>query len=390
MLEAIPTIDTSIPRERESAQSPSKLAEQAQQDAEARLSDIYKPFIPPDTSNITHASFLVGNPIAHSRSPALHHVIESVVDDSNGGSTIFHEQLLCETDDLNSFIAFLRLHPKAVGSGVTMPFKVAAMQYMDELTSTAKTVGAINTIFFKTPTKSPSSPPLPHGRWLVGTNTDVIGIRDAILQHTTGTSSTQPPGLSILPDQTQPPDKIATPYRHATALIVGGGGTCRAAVYALHTLLGCRTIYITNRDAAEVAAVIAESASRSTGANIQHLRTERDAALLSAHDLPSLIISCVPDHPPQTAAEHQSRAILELLLTRRKDQSCPLLEMCYHPSPDTRVARSAARAGWTVIGGVEAMIGQGIAQNQLWMKREFDGLTREEVARGVRRVIRNT
>lgn len=302
-------------------------------------------------------SFLVGTPISHSRSPALHHVIDTVVNDS----VVSHRQVLCETDDLASFVEFLRSHPKAIGSGVTMPFKVAAMHYMDELTSTAKTVGAINTIFFKSP--SPSS----HERWLVGTNTDVIGIRDAILQHTTTVSSLQ------------------QPLQHTTALIVGGGGTSRAAIYALHALLGCQKIYLTNRDPAEVSTVISESISHHPRANLYHLRTEHDASLLPTHHLPSLIISCVPDYPPQTSGEHSTRAILALLLSRRLNQACPLLEMCYHPNPDTEITRLALKAGWKVIGGIEAMVGQGIAQNQLWLNREIDGPTRAEIKSVVRR-----
>lgn len=59
--------------------------------------------------------------------------------------------------------------------------------------------------------------------------------------------------------------------------------------------------------------------------------------------------------------------------------------MCYHPNPDTEITRLALKAGWKVIGGIEAMVGQGIAQNQLWLNREIDGPTRAEIKSVVRR-----
>ena len=62
-----------------------------------------------------------------------------------------------------------------------------------------------------------------------------------------------------------------------------------------------------------------------------------------------------------------------------------LLEMCYHPSPNTQIATLANDCGWTVIGGVEAMIGQGLEQSKLWtgveMSQKVIESAREAVAR---------
>ena len=48
-----------------------------------------------------------------------------------------------------------------------------------------------------------------------------------------------------------------------------------------------------------------------------------------------------------------------------------LLEMCYHPSPNTQITTLANGCGWTVIGGLEAMIGQGLEQSKLWTGMEM-------------------
>lgn len=258
-------------------------------------------------------------------------------------------QVLAETTDLHGFIQYLRLDSKSMGSGVTMPFKVAVIPYLDELEPAGQAVGAVNTIFYRQN--------LDGSRRFVGTNTDVLGVRDAFLNNAADTS-----------------------YVGKAGLVVGGGGTCRAAVYALRDLLGCSSVYIVNRDAAEVDAVISEYASKGAAQGLIHVSSVEQAQSLSA---PGIIVSAVPDFAPKTANEHTARAILQTFLERGNTGS-PLLEMCYHPSPDTAISRLADAAGWQVIGGVEAMIGQGLAQASLWTGLELDGQLRNEVCQKIR------
>jgi quinate dehydrogenase len=293
-------------------------------------------FQPPDTSHLERAAYLVGDPIAHSKSPVLHHAIYSAVGENWG-------QVLAETKDLGGFLKYMKSNPKSMGSGVTMPYKVAVIPYLDELTEEGKAIGAINTIVFK---------PGPNGSTIYsGTNTDCIGIRDAFLNNVEGSS-----------------------YRGKPGLVVGGGGTCRAAVYALRNFLGCSPIYIVNRDKAEVDAVLKECHERGMGENLVHVASTRQAKSLSA---PGAVVSAVPDFAPVTENEKTAREILAIFL--QGQEKGPLLEMCYHPSPDTEISRLAAEAGWQVIGGIEAMIGQGIAQAQLWTGINADEQVRSAV-----------
>lgn len=258
-------------------------------------------------------------------------------------------QVLAETTDLPGFIQYLRSDSKSMGSGVTMPFKVAVIPYLDELEPAGQAVGAVNTIFYKYNFDG--------SRRFVGTNTDVLGIRDAFLNTTTDTSYVGKPGL-----------------------VVGGGGTCRAAVYALRDLLGCSSVYIVNRDAAEVEAVVSEYASKGAAQGLIHVSSVEQAQSLLP---PGIIVSAVPDFAPKTANEHAARNILQCFL-EKGNKGSPLLEMCYHPSPDTAISRLADAAGWQVIGGVEAMIGQGLAQASLWTGVELDGQLRNEVCQRIR------
>ncbi|KAK5092744.1 hypothetical protein LTR70_005260 [Exophiala xenobiotica] len=258
-------------------------------------------------------------------------------------------QVLAETDDLAGFIRYLKSDTKSIGSGVTMPFKVAVIPLLDELTEAGRAVGAINTIFYRTG--------LDGQRRYVGTNTDVLGIRDAFLNNVSGAS-----------------------YVGKPAVVVGGGGTCRAAVYALRDLLGCSPVYIVNRDKSEVDAVINEYASRDAAQGLIHAATRAQAEFLPQ---PGIIVSAVPDYTPKTAKEVEARHILEIFLQRGHAGS-PLLEMCYHPSPDTAISRLAESSGWQVIGGIEAMLGQGLAQASLWTGLQIGGALRKQVSQRVK------
>jgi len=286
-------------------------------------------FFPPPITQLSNVAYLVGAPIAHSSSPKLHDSISS-------SSGIPYAQILAETKDLESFMAYLRGHPitpRLLGSGVTMPHKVSVLPYLDHLTPEAEIVGAVNTIFFRHSDTG--------AREMWGMNTDVIGIRDAFLSNLD--------------------EKAIGITRGKPGLIVGGGGTCRAAIYALERYLGCSQIYIINRDRKEVEAVIRDT---KTNLEIRHITSTSEVEGLEG---PGLVISAIPDFEPSTPSETMVRDILELFLSRQPvDERGAVLEMCYHPSPETRITKLAEGYGWKVIGGLEAMVGQGLEQAKMW------------------------
>ena len=106
------------------------------------------------------------------------------------------------------------------GSGVTMPHKLAIISELDDLTPEARAVGACNTVFWR-------------NSQLIGTNTDIVGVRESFYQNVSRDVFEGRPGL-----------------------VLGGGGAARSAVYALVKYMGCETVYLVNRDAAEVEAVM--------------------------------------------------------------------------------------------------------------------------------------
>jgi thioredoxin reductase len=86
----------------------------------------------------------------------------------------------------------------------------------------------------------------------IGTNTDVIGIRDAFYQNVSN------------------PDEC---FHNRPAVVVGGGGAARSAVYALRTWMKASKIYIVNRDRSEVKAVIDECTKRGYGGELIDVAT---------------------------------------------------------------------------------------------------------------------
>ncbi|RKU42051.1 Quinate dehydrogenase [Coniochaeta pulveracea] len=226
-----------------------------------------------------------------------------------------------------------------------MPHKVTIMKHLDELTDECRDVGACNTIFFR---ESPDG-----RRIFCGTNTDVIGVRESFRQNV---------------------DDPAAVYENIPALVIGGGGAARSAVYALRNGLKATDIYLVNRDESEVDAVIAECTRRGYGQGLRHVKSVEQAAGL---DSPGAIVACVPDIAPQTEAEKVARAVVETFLG--KEQKGAMLEMCYNPTPFTQLGALAESYGWQVILGTEALIYQGIEQDRYWTGRDAKELPGDKI-----------
>ena len=302
-----------------------------------------QPLLPQPVDSLDKVSYLFGYPIAHSLSPLLHGTIYKAL-------SLNYAQHLYETQDLESCLAVTRL-PKFYGASVTMPFKVAIIPHLDMLTPEGEAIGAVNTIFLR---NSPSGK-----RLLCGTNTDCIGIREAVLQNV---------------------DKeVSKAFKGKPGMVIGGGGTCRAAVYAVKNFFECSEVYLVNRDKSEVDQVISECKSKGFGDNLRYVSTVEEAERLAA---PAVIVSAIPDFPPKTEEEIRTRAVIETFLGKK--EKGVVLEMCYHPSPETAVAGLVESNGWTLIGGSEAMIWQGLEQDKVWLRKRVSTLPVEEVKKVIK------
>jgi shikimate dehydrogenase len=104
---------------------------------------------------------LIGWPVAHSRSPQMHNAAFAAL-----GLDWRYVLLPTPPDQMDSMMQRLR-DGELRGVNVTLPHKHAVLAYLDEIDSTAESVGAVNTIVVR-------------GGRLSGHNTDVIGFYCAL------------------------------------------------------------------------------------------------------------------------------------------------------------------------------------------------------------------
>jgi quinate dehydrogenase len=159
----------------------------------------------PEVSQVERHGYLFGYPIAHSMSPLLH----KTVYDNLG---LNWAQYPLESRDMSLFLQLIK-HPQFYGASVTMPHKVAILKHLDGLTEEGRDVGAVNTLFIQQDEAG--------NRTYMGTNTDVIGIRDAF-------------AYNVDPAK----------FHNRPALVIGGGGAARSAVYALRKWMKASAIYL--------------------------------------------------------------------------------------------------------------------------------------------------
>lgn len=109
---------------------------------------------------------VIGNPIAHSKSPRIHGLFAEQT-----GEPVSYQALLAPVDDFTSSVDTFRAQG-GCGMNVTVPFKQDAWAYANQHSDRAKTAGAVNTLIFQ-----------PDGL-CVGDNTDGVGlVNDLVNNH---------------------------------------------------------------------------------------------------------------------------------------------------------------------------------------------------------------
>ena len=145
---------------------------------------------------------LIGYPLSHSLSPTIHAAALKACN-LQGDYSLFP----IAPDDkqgLKDLLARLRtgeLH----GLNVTIPHKQNVIEFLDELTPTAKAIGAVNTIYLKESK-------------LIGDNTDAAGFLTDLRKFLAESPSPLGRGAGV---------------REKSAIVLGAGGSARAVVYAL-------------------------------------------------------------------------------------------------------------------------------------------------------------
>ena len=240
---------------------------------------------------------LIGNPVAHSLSPRM------------------HNRALAATGYNGVYLAFRVTDPGAAmrgiaalnfkGISVTLPHKVAVMDYLDEIDETAARIGAVNTIV-----NSQSR--------LIGYNTDCPGALEAL--------------------------RTRTSIRDKSVAVIGAGGAARAIGFGL-----------------------AAAGGRVTILNRTRVSGERLAGDLQAQFLPlnewapdryEILINTTPVgmHPDTDVTPIPIEALSKEMV---------VMDIVYNPL-NTRLLKDAVAVGCRTINGADMFVFQGAKQFELW------------------------
>lgn len=264
-------------------------------------------------SGKTQVCAVIGDPIKHSLSP----IIQNAAFDYLNLDFVFLA-FQVKAADLKKSIEGIRrlgLH----GLNVTMPHKSAVIECLDEVNSTVKFLGSVNTI-------------LNRDGILSGYNTDGIGALNALKEN----------GVAI------PGKKV---------LLLGAGGAAKAIAFALVPEVGELTIL--NRSAKK-AESFAETLERKFSPKVVGGKLSPVAIEENLRNSDVLINATSAGMKPSS---NQSLVAQQWL---RSD--LVVMDIVYDPV-ETKLAKDAKAAGAGVISGVEMLIYQGAASFEIWTGR---------------------
>jgi shikimate dehydrogenase len=284
---------------------------------------------------------VLGWPVAHSRSPAIHNAALAAL-----GMDGWRYQLLPVPPELLDETTRGLGAAGFVGANVTIPHKHAALALASEASAAAIAIGAANTLTFA-----------PDGA-IAAANTDAPGLIAAL--------DLKPRGIS--------------------ALVLGAGGSARAAVWALREA-GAREISVWNRTPERAEQLAHELGARPVRAPVPAdllinctsvgLPPALGAIRASAgvQPAPGAIAASGGAPPPEaagrverSASEREELNLLGLTFDQVGNYSY-VADMVYRPG-STQLLAAAAEHGARTLDGLEILLAQGALSFELWTGRK--------------------
>lgn len=260
-----------------------------------------------------HTGFcgLLGNPVEHSLSPAIHNAAFQKL----GLNLVY---LAFRVEAIGEAITGLRALGGFRGASVTIPHKVSAIPFLDEVEPTACHIGAINTIVAD------------EGR-LTGYNTDATGALRALRG-----------GAGSLAE------------KHV--VILGSGGAARAIAFALAGEPGLAKMTLLGVDGNE-RLILAADLRAKTSLTVAEAPLDESTLGKTLPDA-QVLIHCTPiGMSPKTDVSCVPAAQLHAGLA--------VMDIVYNPR-ETRLLKDARQAGCVTIPGLEMFLHQAVAQCELW------------------------
>ena len=250
---------------------------------------------------------VLGSPIAHSKSPALHRAAYQVL-----GLDWRYEAVEVTGATLASFID--SRDETWRGLSLTMPLKRDVLALVRSTDDTASLTGAANTLLFDRTGGELA---------LRGFNTDVYGVTEAFREA----------GVDAL-------DRVQ---------ILGAGATAASVLVAVRSL-GAQNALVSVRTPSKAAELVALGEAIGVTVTVRAFDEPDDA-----RDGPDAVISTIPGH-----AAHG------LVFAERVRASSVLFDVAYDPWP-SQLATSWTAAGGSVISGLGMLLHQALAQVRVFV-----------------------
>ena len=257
---------------------------------------------------------VLGNPVEHSLSPAIHNAAFQKL----GLNYVY---LAFRVEDVENAIRGIRALGNVRGFSVTIPHKVAVMPYLDEVETTAQHIGSVNTIVVE------------NGK-LLGYNTDASGALRALTDA----------GVTL---------------KGQRVLMVGSGGAARAIAFALAAQAGIHRLTILGIDDAERHRLVDDLRAK-TAIAVEEAPMN-DATLREAIKGSHVLLHCTPTG----MSPHIDRTCIPAGFLH---SSLTVMDIVYNPL-ETRLLRDAKAAGCRTIRGLEMFLNQAVAQFELWTQQ---------------------
>lgn len=258
-------------------------------------------------SPATRLCAVIGNPVGHSLSPALHNAAFNAL-----GLDFLY--VAFRVEDLKSALGGMRALENFRGMSVTIPHKIEILAYLDDVAEVDRFIGSVNTVINE------------DGR-LYGFGTDGPGALKALLDA----------GVDL---------------KGQKVLILGAGGVSRAIAFTLARSAPLDRLVILDINE-PVMRTLAEDLSIGTAAPIETALLD-NRSLAEQVPLADIIINCTPIgmHP------HEDATLVPAELFKQRQV---VFDVVYTPL-ETRLLREAAGRGCRVISGVEMFINQAALQ----------------------------
>ncbi len=266
---------------------------------------------------------VLGSPVAHSLSPAMHNAALSAL-----GETARYAKIECPPERLAEAVALARA-AGFIGLNITVPHKIAVAALCTELDETASQLGAVNTLLFD-------------GDRTVGFNTDGPGLARTIR------------------------DVFAFDLRDLRVMILGAGGGAGSAAALQCALEKCPRLVLVNRtedkahDVAKRAFALLHTDRLEGPENRVTVIPWTDSALRDQLARTDLVVNAT--------SLGMKRSDPRLMPAALITPDLMVYDMVYRPAT-TRLLEDARTAGARISNGLPMLLHQGALSLEIWLNR---------------------